>query len=63
MAGDLKMETEKLQKAVLWEAETGKEVHCYLCSFRCKIPEGHFGHCGVRKNIDGTPYSLNYDKV
>jgi len=50
------------KKAILWEGESGK-VRCNLCNHRCLIADGHVGLCGVRKNIDGTLYSLTYDKL
>jgi len=53
----------KLKKAVLWKPGENKKVDCRLCSRRCSIAEGQLGVCGVRKNIDGSLYSLNYDKV
>ncbi|MHC4634852.1 MAG: AmmeMemoRadiSam system radical SAM enzyme, partial [Planctomycetota bacterium] len=39
------------------------KVRCSLCSRRCLIDEGKSGYCQVRRNIGGTLYSLNYDKV
>lgn len=54
---------ENKKQAVLWESTEDKKVRCGLCNFRCRIEDGKFGHCKVRKNIDGTLYSLNYDKV
>ena len=36
---------------------------CGLCRRRCVIPEGAAGVCGVRKNINGTLYTINYGKV
>ncbi len=54
---------ENLKRAVLWDAEQDKKVKCKLCSHRCVIAEGKLGLCQVRKNIDGTLYSLTYDKV
>lgn len=53
----------ELKQAVLWEAAEGKAVRCKLCSHRCLIAEGHVGRCGVRRNVGGTLYSLNYHKV
>ena len=38
-------------------------VHCHLCSHHCKILNHKRGVCGVRKNIDGTLYSLVYGKL
>jgi len=53
-----------LKKAVLWEpTDTDKKVKCKLCNFRCIIDDGKTGRCLVRKNIDGTLYSLTYDRV
>ncbi len=57
------MEPSKLKEALLWEkAESGK-VRCGLCNWHCVIASGATGRCHVRKNIDGTLYSLNYNKV
>jgi pyruvate formate lyase activating enzyme len=57
------MDTEKkYKKAVLWESE-GKKVRCFLCAWKCLIDEGKFGVCGVRKNVDGQLFSLNFDEV
>jgi len=55
--------TEGFKEAVLWEPAEGQKVRCHLCGFRCLIGAGRLGHCNVRKNIDGTLYSLNYSKV
>jgi pyruvate formate lyase activating enzyme len=52
-----------LKQAVLWEQAEDTKVRCNLCNWRCVIAEGKLGRCCVRKNIDGTLYSLNYDKV
>jgi pyruvate formate lyase activating enzyme len=54
---------ENLKQAVLWEPARDKKVKCKLCNWRCLIANGKFGQCCVRKNIDGTLYSLNYYKV
>jgi len=51
------------KEAVLWQGEVGRKVRCKLCSHRCLIGDGKTGFCRVRKNLDGTLYSLNYDKV
>lgn len=57
------MKTETLKTAVLWDKEKDKKVKCKLCSYRCLIDDGKLGFCSVRKNIAGSLYSLNYDKV
>ncbi|MBN1817428.1 MAG: AmmeMemoRadiSam system radical SAM enzyme [Sedimentisphaerales bacterium] len=50
-------------EAVLWGPSEGGKVQCFLCSFRCVIPQGRLGHCGVRKNVDGRLQSLNFHRV
>ena len=58
------MATEQdLKIAVLWAAAEDGKVKCNLCNWRCEIAAGKVGRCGVRQNIDGTLYSLVYDKV
>ena len=52
-----------LKPAVLFDRTEDNKVRCNLCNFLCSISDGAMGHCGVRKNIDGTLYSLVYDKV
>lgn len=32
---------------------------CKICANECKIPEGEFGYCGLRKNINGKIISLS----
>lgn len=49
----------RLHEARFWRPEDGR-VYCYLCSRRCRIPLDMIGFCGVRKNIDGKLYALNY---
>lgn len=40
-----------------------KRVHCLTCAQGCFILPQRYGLCGVRKNIDGKLYVLNYGKV
>jgi pyruvate formate lyase activating enzyme len=54
---------EDLKRAVLWEPGQDAKVQCKLCNWRCVIADGKLGRCCVRKNMGGTLYSLNYDKV
>ncbi len=54
---------EQYKEAVLWEPAEGGKVRCKLCNWRCLIGAGEPGRCSVRKNVDGTLCSLNYDKV
>ncbi|MFI4910566.1 MAG: AmmeMemoRadiSam system radical SAM enzyme [Sedimentisphaeraceae bacterium JB056] len=51
------------KEAYLWQKAGNNEVDCELCNFNCHIaPEG-IGRCRVRKNHDGTLYSLNYNML
>lgn len=36
---------------------------CNLCAHRCRIPPGRIGICGVRENVEGTLYTLVYDRI
>jgi pyruvate formate lyase activating enzyme len=45
------------------ETKDNKVVQCSLCSHRCLIGPGKRGVCKVRENVDGTLYSLVYDKI
>src|SRR3989339_437694 len=53
----------QLKKAVLWKKADDNKTDCFLCNWHCLISPGKTGVCNVRQNIDGTLYSLNYDKV
>jgi pyruvate formate lyase activating enzyme len=54
---------EPLGRAVLWEPAEDRAVQCRLCSHRCRIGSGQVGRCGVRRNVEGTLYSLTDHKV
>jgi len=41
----------------------GKKVQCQNCAHNCVILPGGRGICGVRENIDGKLYALNYGKA
>jgi uncharacterized Fe-S radical SAM superfamily protein PflX len=51
------------KEAMFYEKLDGRKVHCYLCPHNCRIPSKGRGLCGVRKNMDGTLYSLNYGEI
>ncbi len=51
------------KKAMLFEKKSDKKIHCMLCAHNCKIPEGKFGFCNVRENIEGELYSHVYGKL
>lgn len=52
-----------MKEALLWERLDGKRVRCNLCARRCILKKGQTGFCLVRKNVNGTLYSLNYGKL
>ena len=51
------------KEASYYQKQEDNKVQCLLCPKNCIIaPEG-VGNCSVRKNIDGTLYSLVYGKT
>lgn len=51
-----------MKEALYYEKLDDKKVKCNLCHRHCIIPEGEFGVCGARRNIDGVLYSLTYGR-
>ncbi len=47
-------------EAMLYNKLSNDSVLCKVCNLRCTIKEGKRGICGVRENINGTLFSLNY---
>ena len=45
------------------EEVSGAVVQCRNCPHYCSLSPGQRGICGVRENIDGKLYALNYRKV
>jgi len=52
----------QLKEAEFYKKLDESAVQCTLCPNRCYLPEGMTGICRVRKNLDGTLYSLVYNK-
>lgn len=52
-----------MKEAMFYEKLDEKKVRCFLCAHHCRIKDGKRGICYVRKNMDGTLYSLVYGKV
>lgn len=50
-------------EARLYKPGPDARADCFLCSFRCRIPDGRFGVCGVRENVGGTLYTRVYGKL
>jgi pyruvate formate lyase activating enzyme len=52
-----------LKEAMFYEKLDYPNVRCNLCNHRCRISEGKRGICGVRQNLKGILYNLNYGMV
>ncbi|HDS09659.1 MAG TPA: AmmeMemoRadiSam system radical SAM enzyme, partial [Firmicutes bacterium] len=51
------------KEALHYEKNADGSVQCLLCPHKCSIVSGRSGVCRIRKNIDGTLFSLNYGEV
>ncbi|MCF7931208.1 MAG: AmmeMemoRadiSam system radical SAM enzyme [Acholeplasmataceae bacterium] len=52
-----------MMEAMLYSKRSNNSVVCRVCSLHCLINDGERGICGVRENVDGTLYVLNYEKA
>jgi pyruvate formate lyase activating enzyme len=52
-----------MRESYLYKKLENKKVQCQTCAHKCIVAENNFGICGVRKNIDGKLYALNYGKA
>jgi len=52
-----------MKEAYLYKKLPDKRVQCQNCAHYCVISAAKRGICGVRENIDGKLYALNYGKV
>ncbi|GBC76750.1 Choline trimethylamine-lyase activating enzyme [bacterium HR08] len=52
-----------MREAMLYHKLTPQDVRCDLCWHRCRIGLGQRGRCGVRANVEGTLYTLVFDRV
>lgn len=52
-----------MHEAMFYAKEADGRVKCGLCRFRCLIPNGGRGICGVRENQGGILYTLVYGKA
>lgn len=50
-------------ESYLYKKLENKNVQCQTCAHGCFIAPEKFGICGVRKNIDGKLYALNYGRA
>lgn len=51
------------KEALLYKKLDDNAVQCETCSHYCKISKGNVGICGIRQNIDGKLFVLNYGKI
>lgn len=56
------MNISNLHKAKWWEERENGKLLCTLCPRYCTIGKGQNGFCYIRKNIDGTLYSIGYGR-
>jgi len=61
--GGLPLAEGVMREAMLYHKLTPQDVRCDLCWHRCRIRSGHRGRCGVRANVEGTLYTLVFDRV
>ncbi|MFA4998954.1 MAG: AmmeMemoRadiSam system radical SAM enzyme [Candidatus Paceibacterota bacterium] len=52
-----------MKEAYLYKKLPNSKVQCRNCAHYCNIPAGNLGICGVRSNIKGKLYALNYGKA
>lgn len=52
-----------MKEAMYYKKGENNHVYCVLCPHYCKIADGNVGRCRVRKNIDGSLYTMNYGKI
>lgn len=56
------MSRNNLKPALWWQKTNNDKILCTLCPRYCTIGEGQSGFCFIRKNIEGTLYSLGYGR-
>lgn len=49
-------------KAMFYHVLENNIVQCNVCHHKCKIQSEQTGLCGVRYNVDGTLYAINYEQ-
>lgn len=52
-----------MKEAMYYKKLDNLYVNCRLCPHYCTIEDGQVGECRVRKNQDGSLYTLNYGKI
>jgi pyruvate formate lyase activating enzyme len=52
-----------MRKAELYIELENQKIKCNLCNHYCILADGETGKCSVRRNIDGTLFTLSYGKA
>ncbi|NOY22409.1 MAG: AmmeMemoRadiSam system radical SAM enzyme [Acidobacteria bacterium] len=52
-----------MKEALFYNKLPGNIVQCLLCPYNCRITDGKYGICEVRKYIDGTLFALNANRL
>lgn len=52
-----------MKETYLYKKLADKTTRCLNCAHNCLVSPGKRGICGVRENIDGKLYALNYGKA
>ena len=52
-----------MKEAYLYKKLPDKKVQCRNCAHYCVLEVGQRGKCGVRENINGKLFALNYQKL
>jgi pyruvate formate lyase activating enzyme len=52
-----------MKESYLYKKLKNNVVQCRTCAHYCTLAPGQRGKCGVRENIDGKLYALNYGKL
>jgi len=52
-----------MKEAYLYKKLPENKVQCQTCAHYCTLAPGQRGKCGVRENLDGKLFALNYGKL
>ncbi|PIP23994.1 MAG: AmmeMemoRadiSam system radical SAM enzyme [Candidatus Nealsonbacteria bacterium CG_4_10_14_0_2_um_filter_38_17] len=63
MAIQAKKVSEEPKEVYLYKKLSDKKVQCQTCGHYCIISPDKRGICGVRENLNGKLYALNYGKI
>lgn len=52
-----------MKESILYKKLENKKVQCQTCNHCCLLSPNQIGICGVRKNIEGRLFVLNYGRI